>query len=289
MAKKVSKAVAVINTEDTEAVVTKVSKITPKVVVADFNDVAISVQQAMAKAASDVNSKLSVLNEVNQAIDAQRERLARLIDMETESVELLNFREDKERESAQWESEKQERELELKRSEDDYNYNLAELRKKELDKWNFDASVRKRDEEIRKQTLERAWQERENALKSRENEIVELQKQVASIPELLKKETAREVAIVTNTLNRDHKHALELLTQQKLSDDKSNELRLNAVTHENTKLTELVKSLNEQLVSARNDAKEIAAKAVESASGQQALASLQSAMNNQNLNPNQRK
>src|SRR5262249_26070068 len=127
----------------------------------------------------------------------------------------------------------------------------------------------------KQEALEKDWAHREAELKRREKELEDLRTQVANFPEVVKKEVNAAVAVATNSVKKEYETKIVLAakdteTAQKLAAQEIGSMKA-ALEKANTQIGDL----RTQLEQAHRDAKDIAAKALESASGRSAMEALQ--------------
>ncbi len=134
-----------------------------------------------------------------------------------------------------------------------------------------------RDEAIRKEQLERNWAERESALQAREKEVVELRTRVAGIPAEIDFAVKRETSIVGNSVKRDYEQQLKIVQLNADNDRKMSEAGTKSLTDTIGTLRSQITTLQSEVASANTRAEAIAAKALESASGRQALEAVERA------------
>ena len=165
--------------------------------------------------------------------------------------------------------------VERVREADTYKYNRDRTRRNEEGEYAQKLDERNRQNAATQAAKEAMWAEREALLAKKEVEYKAAIDANAQIPQLIDSAVKKEVAIVTNTLTREHKHALELLNaenrnklglleQQVLSNGKTIEL-----------LEAQLAAANEKLAASEKRVEAIAVNAMQSASGRQALEAVQ--------------
>lgn len=180
----------------------------------------------------------------------------------------------------------------------DINRETADLRltqSREKEKWSFEFEVEKRyvrstfDEEmrqtrlkesIRTEELERKWAAREVELTAREKELQDLRTKVDGIEAEIKAAVAMETSIVGNSMKKDKDHEIQLLRNEFAAARTVSENTISTLRAEMKAVEEHAANLSTQLVEANKKVETIAMKALEAASGRQALADVQ--MLNQN-------
>src|SRR5262249_28729262 len=129
---------------------------------------------------------------------------------------------------------------------------------------------RDKQEELTKQ-----WNERETELKKRENELAELKAFKEAAPEKEKKAINAEVAIATNSVKKEYETKMTLSNKDAETDKRLFEQERASLTAQITKYQAQIEDLNGKLEQAQRDAKDIAAKALESASGRATTEAMQ--------------
>ena len=125
------------------------------------------------------------------------------------------------------------------REEEEYNYKLKRERELENNKWEDEKRIRlakiKEQEEETKNLLDDAT--------SKTEEFNSLAKQVADIPLIMDKEYNRGKKEITNELEKDHKHEIELLNKDSKNVIDRQTDKINSLETEITRLTNLNTSL----------------------------------------------
>lgn len=160
---------------------------------------------------------------------------------------------------------------ERQREEESYKYQRDTARAREDDAFAEKVRLQTREHADRQALFEKDVTARRTALETDEKEIAALRVRVAGLDEEIKKEADKQVAIATNSLKRDleFKHTLAV---------KDHEAALNlqkqtnaSLTAANTELARQNLAYSAALDAAKQQVQDIAVKALESASGQQAL------------------
>lgn len=145
------------------------------------------------------------------------------------------------------------------REVEEYNYKLKRDRELENNKWEDEKRIRlvkiKEQEEETKKLLDDA--------KAKTEEFNSLAKQVADIPLIMDKEYNRGKKEITNELEKDHKHEIELLNKDSKNVIDRQTDKITSLETEITRLTNLNTSLQEKMDKAYLELKELATKTVE--------------------------
>jgi hypothetical protein len=256
----------------------------------------VEVQQSLADLSGKLVEQLQVLRNVEQAIQLKREELKQLYDMEAAAVELddLEAQIDARRQAWTEEQAKKVREFhELQsdrnkqwtRAEEEYKYNISQEHKKAEDAFAGKMAEQAKANKDKQETLEKGWAEREAELKKREKELEDLRTQVANFPEVVKKEVNAAVAVATNSVKKEYETKIVLAA-------KDSETAGKLAAQEVASLKQVIEKANAQLADqktqldqAHRDAKEISAKALESASGRSAMEALQKVLEKEPTKP----
>jgi chromosome segregation ATPase len=262
--------------ERTSAAIERVSKKTKESVVKTLAELKVQLTAVLDNISSQLATGLADLKDVQDAIKAEQEQLKNLYDISAEANSLQALQLSIDEEKAQWAEQKTEREKARQREEEQYNYDLRKRRQEEDDRVQAQRLERQRSFEADLAAKTEALTMREEAIAAREAEIRDLQARVASFDETLKKETSREVAIVTNSMKRDHEHATRVmqLEHKNLVDQKTAEVT--ALTKQVAELQTQYRSLDAEYKAATAKVQAIAEKAIDGASRQQTVVQMAS-------------
>jgi hypothetical protein len=243
----------------------------------------ILVQRDLSRIGEELIQKHAELQAVDDAIALKRQELETLhgadqilmsLDELNESYRLEMERLDKEKSTREEEDleDRRQREIELDRERAEYEYNLAQSRKVEVDQWNEMLRVRSIVERDRKEAFEKDLAAREAVLKLKETEYKAALDKAASFDVELKKAVDKEAAIITNSLKREHQHQTELANVQ-------NQAAISGLTAKIATLVEavghsdaIITSLQGQLKESQAAQTQLAKDAVAAASNQKATA-----------------
>lgn len=285
-----------IEATEAAAVLDSVKGIDLNKAVAEVGTLQVTVQSALADLSANLTGKITSLTQIDQAIQLKEQRLKELHGIEDLAVTIDDMKAAREEEQRQWDAQRDDRQAEWdeeeaerakarQRDEDQYKYETELARKKAKDTFDAEVAERQRAEAVRQDMLTKNWAERENALKGRETELADLKKAVSEFDAKLKTEVARETAIVTNTLKRQHEHETQLLKKDAETNAKVAEMRVASLERTITDLHAQIKDITAQLNAAREDARNVATQALQSASGRQVAEALQRVVDTQGSNP----
>jgi hypothetical protein len=277
MAKKKSVVATKVQAAEASATLDAVKEIKVPSVVDDFSKLGSKVLDTLSGLQGEVTKRINLLDTINGAISLQEKRLQELHGVEAATVSLDEVKAGIESEKAAWEAEKAELEKDQQREEEEYNYNLAQQRKLQNDQFESTLAKRKREEELRKEVLEREWADIKLGLENRKSEYDAAAAKLATFDSAVKANVDREVAIATNSLKRSYEHEKALTQKDYEATIKVMESENNNLSKQVSSLLGEVSNLKSDLVGARNDAKDVATKALEASSGRQALEELRRA------------
>lgn len=175
------------------------------------------------------------------------------------------------------------------RENDQYGYKTMQERARAEQDFKNRMADAQRANELKQADLERGWKEREVVLATKEEELKALQARVAGIQGEIDSAVKREVAIATNSLNRDSKHQVEMLVNSQAAKEQVLNAKIEGLTTQLVSANKTIADLTAQLVAANEKVAKIAADALTAASGRQALAEVQGMLQTQGSNGAQRK
>lgn len=275
----------------------------------------MSAAQSVAQAGVDIQRSLSALGEqllnrnqeleaLNQAIAAKREELEELDHKDILAADLDILIADHDKQVAEMEADIQERRLSWakeqqehslavrlrneaveqahRRDEEAYRYETERNRKIDNDNFLNYIADRKLAEQRRLDEFERKIAEREAAMEAREQELLELRAKVSGIPEMIEAEAKKRVAIVTATMAKDHNHNVEVMQVRHQSGLAEVVASNNSLRAENARLKDELAGHKDLLRMAQEQVAQTAARALDAASGRQALAEVSSIVQRDN-------
>lgn len=257
-------------TAEAQAAVKKVATLKTPDLLKAVTDLQVQLTVGLGGLQGTLSGALQTFEEVTLAVAAQKARLAELYEIEEEAQRIEEVRqafEEARTEHVRW---IQERDAGRMREESEYAYNLNLKRRKEQDE--FDLNKARRDRELA---------ERAAIIKQAEDELVELRRLVEGFPARLEAAQAEARSAVTETLQREFQHATELLTARSEGERNLHAAAIKALEDDNRRLQGQLAGVSKQLTDAITQVRDIAAKAVEGAGAQQALAALQSTLQGQ--------
>jgi hypothetical protein len=270
--------------EDSKAVDT-VKTLQAAEVIGEIGNLQVTVQSTLANISAEITGKLEQLHNTESAISSLEERLNELYQIEKEALSLEEMRAARAEEQVrfdkmvaarneEWTEDEAARSKEWHRKEEEHEYEIRQKRQRFLDEFNAEVESHKRAERIRSEELAKGWAVREDALKARENEVADLKKEVEGFDAKLKAEVSKAEAVATNSVKKQYEHQIQLLQKDMESERNMSDAKIQALQIQVGQFLDQIKDLNAQLQAARNDAKEVTAQALQSASGRQVAEAL---------------
>jgi hypothetical protein len=260
-------------------------------VVSEVNNLQVSLQTTLAGVGASITSKIQQIATIDSAIALKNSRLKELYDVEAEAVSLDDlkatreewlkaYENEKDARDAEWSEEESERDEMRRRQEDEWKYAFETQKKRTSDEWQATLNETKRQEAIRQSMVQKNQEDREAILNARENEYAAAQTQIKDFDARIKSEVSKAEAILTNTLKRQHEHAIALLAKDSEGAKALCDARLASGTESLVAMQKQVADLKQQLLEARADAKEIATQALTSSSDRKVADALRSVVDN---------
>lgn len=273
------------------------SGLTVETAVQRVTQVGLDVQRAFSAVQEQLVARTQELADLQQSIEYAKEDLQKLHDLDVAAVSIEHLVQEYSEKEASLKDEVKTLEMDIKARRDtwakeqkEYEGSTQLQRHRELENYNYGEKIRRRnsEESFEREISEkrrqadlalRAQQEdfdqRDAELKKQESFVIELKKQVEEFPITLKKEKEAAVSVAVNTRVKDLTQDFALKEK-----DLNNLLAIaNAALAQANKdkdaLASQITILTQKLESAQNKVVEVASKAVESASGQLAMAKVQ--------------
>lgn len=274
----------------------------------DIANINPAIQKALLDVTTSLTQKVQELSDVTTAIELAKADLKEVHDLEVVATSLENLLAEHMEKQAEIDAEvraleenarklelqldseyrtkREELENQRKKEVVEYQYQLTQTRLR--DKTEFDRAQEDlaRQNKLRQELLEKDWKEREEVLAKDEKELIGLREQAATFPETLRKEVAKAEAIAVSSTTRNKEHEFAL----KQKDFESKIALLEAANKQaeadKTKMAETITQLQTKLESAMKQAGEIASKALESASGNLAMAKMKEVIDSNGASSN---
>lgn len=274
---------------EVQTAVAAVRDVKPKTVIDTIAALKMALPSELDKVSNEVLSLLETRDNLRVDIEESNKRLSEIHGIESAAVtkdELL-AEIDSLREA--WSLEKDALKVERDRENSDYivelNRKYNRLEQELSDK--IDAA--KRAEKLRTETVATDFAKREAELAAREAELKDYKAKVDGFDATLKKEVDKAVAVATNAQKREYEHQTALTNKDREADKKLADATISALNSRISTLVSDNNNLQSKLDAAQRQVAEVAHKAVESASGRQALSAVQETLSQQNTGDSRRK
>jgi hypothetical protein len=260
-----------LSAAQTAETVARVSTYKPVDFRAKLQSIADEARNQLGTLSTQIEDTLTVRDELDIAIAAKKAELSSLTGMAEEALGIDDLRAKREAAEADFAAYQVELAQNRTREQKEFDYNLKRGRDLERDNYNDQLAQRNKADQERRAKIEADLAARVDAIKSQEGELASLRDQVARFPEVLKAEISKAEAIAKNALTREFEHQKALAAAEARSNEQLAELTAASLKAENASLKAMIAQLNAQVAESQINVREIAAKAVESASGRAAL------------------
>jgi chromosome segregation ATPase len=246
----------------------------------------IEVQKTLADLSAKLLEKLQILRQIEDAIQYKSDDLKRHHDIEAKVTELDELEAQIEQRKREWEEEqaRKRREFEEQRSErakawqreeQEYDYQKRIERRQKEDEFAQAMIQRERENRDKQEQLDKNWAEREGELAKHEAELVELREKVTGMPEAIKKAENAASQIAANSVKKEYETKAQLAQKDAETIQKLAAQEIGSLQATITKLNTQIEEMRRDLSQAHHDAKDISAKALDSAAGRSAMEALQ--------------
>jgi colicin import membrane protein len=265
-------------------------------VVQKLSGLSLEISKALADLSGKLVAEVEKLTSIREAVALESKELERLhkIDIAATAIDQLvqDYQSQKQQFEAEvsaqretWAAEELERAREQKEYEDnlkrqrqreveDYEYKKSLERKKAQDKYDEDQRLLEKKNKEKQEELQKSWMQRELALKEKEEEWARLQKEVADFPGRLKKETDLAVGNAVKSAEQRFEQQVVLLRKDSESEKRLGELQIKSLQDTAARQSAEIEKLQALLEEAKRQVQDIAVKAIEGASGAQALSQI---------------
>jgi len=262
-------------------------------VVQRISSMGLEISKALTELSAKLVSEAERLTTIREAVALEARELERLhkIDVAATSLDYLlqDYRSQKEKleaeistQRASWDEEELQRAHEQKEFEEnlkkqrqreieEYEYKKALERKKAQDKYDEEIRLLEKKDKEKQESLEKSWQQREAALKEKEVEWAQLKKEVEEFPARLKKDVDAAASAAAKNAEQRFEQQLLLLRKDSEADKRIAELQIKSLKETADRQVAEMEKLQTQLEEAKKQVQDIAVKAIEGASGAQAL------------------
>lgn len=260
----------------------------------------VEVQKVLADLSSRVLDRLQELQNVEDAIRLKKEEMKQLHDIEIHATTLDELEAQIREQRRSWDEEQagkkrefaemqSERNKQWKREEEEYQYRLAQEHLKQKDTLATVLGQQEKANREKQELLDRSWAEREAELKRREQDLIDLRKFRDDAPDMVRKEVNAQVAIATNSVKKEYETRMMLAAKDAETEKRLAELQVQGLQQTVVKMQTQLDDLKRDLELAHQGAKEIAGKALDSASGRATTEALQRLMEKEQMSGKQSK
>jgi len=262
-------------------------------VVQNLSNLGLEISKALAEISGKLVSEVERLTSIREAVALQTKELERLhkIDIAATAIDhlVLDYQSQKQTLEAEisaqreaWSAEELQRAREQKEYEEnlkkqrqreveDYEYKKVLERKKAQDKYEEETRVLEKKNKEKQEEIEKSWKQRETALREKEEEGARLRKEVDEFPARLKMEVDVTVSNAVKSAEQRFEQERILLKKESESERRLAELQIQALRDQLARQSAEIEKQRAQVEDAKRQVQDIAIKAIEGASGAQAL------------------
>jgi len=262
-------------------------------VVQNLSNLGLEISKALAEISGKLVSEVERLTSIREAVALQTKELERLhkIDIAATAIDhlVLDYQSQKQTLEAEisaqreaWSAEELQRSREQKEYEEnlkkqrqreveDYEYKKTLERKKAQDKYEEETRVLEKKNKEKQEEIEKSWKQRETALREKEEEGARLRKEVDEFPARLKMEVDVTVSNAVKSAEQRFEQERILLKKESESERRLAELQIQALRDQLARQSAEIEKQRAQVEDAKRQVQDIAIKAIEGASGAQAL------------------
>ncbi len=262
-------------------------------VVQNLSNLGLEISKALAEISGKLVSEVERLTSIREAVALQTKELERLhkIDIAATAIDhlVLDYQSQKQTLEAEisaqreaWSAEELQRAREQKEYEEnlkkqrqreveDYEYKKTLERKKAQDKYEEETRVLEKKNKEKQEEIEKSWKQRETALREKEEEGARLRKEVDEFPARLKMEVDVTVSNAVKSAEQRFEQERILLKKESESERRLAELQIQALRDQLARQSAEIEKQRAQVEDAKRQVQDIAIKAIEGASGAQAL------------------
>jgi colicin import membrane protein len=262
-------------------------------VVQNLSNLGLEISKALTEISGKLVSEVERLTSTREAVALQTKELERLhkIDIAATAIDhlVLDYQSQKQTLEAEisaqreaWSAEELQRAREQKEYEEnlkkqrqreveDYEYKKTLEREKAQDKYEEETRVLEKKNKEKQEELEKSWKQRETALREKEEEGARLRKEVDEFPARLKMEVDVTVSNAIKSAEQRFEQERILLKKESESERRLAELQIQALQDQLARQSAEIEKQRAQVEDAKRQVQDIAIKAIEGASGAQAL------------------
>ena len=262
-------------------------------VVQKVSNLGLEISKALSEISGKLVAEVERLTSIREAVALQTKEIERLHKIDIAATAIDHLIQDHESQkqkleaeiSAQreaWSIEELQRAREEKEYEDnlkkqrqreveDYEYKKALERTKAQDKYEEEMRLLEKKNKEKQEELEKSWKQRETALREKEEEWPRLRKEIDEFPVRLKTEVDLAVSNAVKSAEQKFEQERILLKKDGESERRLAELQIKALQDTVARQSAEIEKIQVQVEEAKRQVQDIAVKAIEGASGAQAL------------------
>jgi hypothetical protein len=262
-------------------------------VVQNLSNLGLDISKALAEISGKLLAEVERLNSVREAVTVHTKELERLhkIDIAATAIDHLvqDYESQKQKLEAEisaqreaWSAEELQRAREQKEYDDnlkkqrqreveDYEYKKTLERKKAQDKYEEEMRLLEKKNKEKQDDLEKSWKQRETGLREKEEEWTRLRKEADEFSARLKIETDLAASNALKSAEQRFEQERILLNKESESEKRLAEMQIKALQDTIARQAADIEKLQAQVEEGKRQVQDIALKAIEGASGAQAL------------------
>lgn len=265
--KKKAAVLAKIDEVEAGEVKAKVAKLTKDSVSSEMAKLAVTLNNALGDVSARYQETLTTLEGIQKTISLENAELERLRNIKVEADTLANLEAEIEEKRNAWAREQDEESENRDREEKEFEYNRKEERKREENSYQEKKALRDKE-----------FLEREMKIHAAEKELVEL-KNLRDNLDKIKQDFANEkLKAQATAMSNEYKHQMEIANANANAEKMVMNQTVASLQAQVQALHNQNEILRSDLDKARNDAKEVATKALEASANKSTIDALQKAM-----------
>ncbi len=269
-------------------------EMTPEGLVQGITTLGLEVSKSLSELSSKLATENNLLISMREAVLLEKREIEKLHKIDicaTALDQLIGGYEEKQSaleteitsKRVEWEREKEKRAQEQKefddnlkkqrqREKEEYEYQKNSERKKDQDVYDEVSHVQERKNKEKQETLEKSWAAREATLKEKEDELNRLRTETAAFPERIRLETEKGIADAVKAIASGHQQEILVLRKDAEAEKRLAEIKIKSLEEAVARQSKEMENIGMRLDEAKRQVQDIAVKAIEGASGANALA-----------------
>jgi hypothetical protein len=244
-----------------------VQALTPDSTLKKLANTQLELQATLGKVQGQFVGHFDELESIKKMIELKKTELKSLHDIEVGATTLATLNEQIEATRERWTQEAEERRQARDREEEQFQYDLAQKRKKDTDQYNLKLAAQTRQ-----------WEEREAALAAREAELKDLQAKVAGHDAVITAAEKKATATLENVLKKHYDHEAKLKDLQWAGDKRVLEGQVESLKAQVDRANADNAASQAQLKQALSDVKELTTRVTDAMAGRETITKLEKAL-----------